>query len=616
MTIANPLVTDLTALLDSDAVVADAAALHAYGQDFLENRGTPGVVVRPQRSEDVAAVLHYAAERGIAVVPRAAGTNVAAAFLPSPERIMLDLRAMNRILSVDPERRLATVEPGVLNGDLNARVATHGLFYPPDPASFAISTIGGNIATNAGGPHCLKYGVTVHHVESVTCVLAGGDLLHLTTADRGPDLLGVMIGSEGTLGIVTEATVRLQPRPAVTRTLLAVFDRTEDAVEAVSATIAAGLVPAAIEYFDRTMAEIVEAYQPSGYPTDAEALLVIDCDGTADEVAHDLPRVEAILRRSAREVRRADDEATRNALWQGRLLAAVALTAGGRRVYFGDITVPRECLPAINRTIQDAAARHGLTIVNVGHIGDGNFHPTVILRPDDPAHLAAAKAADDEIVTAALDLGGTITGEHGVGSAKRHQMHRRFTPTEIAAMRAVKHAFDPTGILNPGILLPDLIAGEPPLTHFSESMQAAVNATRAGKPGAGSSSKVAIIEGSSGAGPDDGIALDPANLTVTAPASTSLRSLAEVLASHGLRTSLSTSDTTLAATIADPPDRAATRNLLLAARTHLEGSRKARFGSNAVKDVAGYDLKHLFIGSHGVFGHVDEVTLRVTPDRR
>jgi glycolate oxidase len=611
MTIANPLVTDLTALLGSDTVLADAAALPAYGQDFLENRGTPGVVVRPQRAETVAAVLRYAAERGIAVVPRAAGTNVAAAFLPSSERIMLDLRPLNRILGVDPEHRLATVEPGVLNGDLNNRVAAHGLFYPPDPASFAISTIGGNIATNAGGPHCLKYGVTVHHVEAVTSVLAGGDLLRLSATGPGPDLLGVMIGSEGTLGIVTEATVRLQPRPAVTRTLLAVFDRTEDAVEAVSATIAAGLVPAAIEYFDRRMAEIVEAYQPSGYPTDADALLLMDCDGTADEVAHDLPRVEAILRRSAREVRRADDEATRSALWQGRLLAAVALTSGGRRVYFGDITVSRECLPAINRAIEDAAARHGLTIVNVGHIGDGNFHPTVILRPDDPAQLAAAKAADDEIVSAALELGGTITGEHGVGSAKRHQMHRRFTPAEIAAMRAVKRAFDPAGILNPGILLPDPLVDEPTLPDFTDTMQMMVTAVRTRLRGPAIANDTRPREPRH----DAPITLDAANLTVTLPADATLGSLRAALAAGGFCTPLAPSDETIANAIGGESHRAAVRDALLAVRAALPDGPSVRFGSSAVKDVAGYDLKHLFIGSHGAFGWIDEVTLRITPVR-
>ena len=450
MALVAALTDDLRRLLSPDALVTDPEELPAYGQDFLANRGTPGVVVRAARMEDVDATLRYAAERTIPVVPRAAGTNVAAAYLPTPERIMLDLRALNRVIELDTERRLAVVQPGVLNGDLNARLAPLGLCFSPDPASAVISTIGCNIATNAGGPHCLKYGVTVHHIEGVTCALPGGDLLRLRADDRGPDLLGLFIGSEGTLGVVTEATVRLRPLPAVTRTLLAVFDRAEDAVEAVSATIAAGLVPAAMEYFDRTMATIVEAYAPSGYPTDADALLLVDCDGSADEVARELPRVEAVLRRTAREVRRADDDATRAALWRGRLLAAPALTSGERQVYFGDITVPREHLPAIGRAIEQIAARYGLVIVNVGHIGDGNVHPTSVFDANDPAQRAAAYAADNEIVERALALGGTLTGEHGVGSAKRHQMRRRFTQAEAAAMRAVKRAFDPAGILNPG----------------------------------------------------------------------------------------------------------------------------------------------------------------------
>jgi glycolate oxidase len=282
----------------SGSLVTDPDLLPGFGEDFLENRGTPAVVVRPAHAEDVSATLRYAAERGIALVPRAAGTNVAAAFLPTPERIMLDLRGLNRILVVDHQARRAVVQPGVINGDLNAHLATHGLFYAPDPASAAISSIGGNLATNAGGIHCLKYGVTVHHVQAATWVLPDGHTLSFDAADAGPDLPGVLIGSEGTLGIVTEATVRLTPIPAVTRTLLAVFDRTEDAVEAVSATIAAGLVPAAMEYWERAVTEIIEAYEPTGYPTDAAAILLVDLDGDLETVADELRRVAAILGRT------------------------------------------------------------------------------------------------------------------------------------------------------------------------------------------------------------------------------------------------------------------------------------------------------------------------------
>ncbi|MGH2597755.1 MAG: FAD-linked oxidase C-terminal domain-containing protein, partial [Dehalococcoidia bacterium] len=321
-----------------------------------------------------------------------------------------------------------------------------------------------------------------------------------------------------------------------------------------------------------------------------------------------------VLRRTAREVRRADDDATRDALWRGRLLAAPALTSGGRTVYFGDVTVPREHLPALGRTVREVAARYGLVIVNVGHIGDGNVHPTVIYDPIDPAQYAAARAADDEIVSAALALGGTLTGEHGVGSAKRHQMTKRFSPAEIAAMRAVKRAFDPAGILNPGILLPDPSPEEPLLPRFSATVQASVDAARAGRPGSDGTAASLHYVG------DTNVVLDAANLTVTAQPSVSLDVLADELASHGFQTTLPSSDATLEYAIVQAPARAAIRDALLAVRARVAEVNAAapatydvRFGSNAVKDVAGYDLKRLFIGSRGVLGQVEEAILRVTP---
>lgn len=613
MSLPPSLLRDLQARLSPDAVLTDPHALPAYGRDFWEVRGVPGVVVRAARAEDVAATLRLAAAAGVPVVPRAAGTNVGVGFVPTPGCIMLDLRPMDGVIAIDAERRRATVQPGLLNGDLQARLAPLGLCWSPDPASAQISTVGGNIVENAGGPHALKYGNTAHHVQAVTCVLPGGDLLRLTADDTGPDLLGVLIGSEGTLAIVTEATLSLRPLPAVTRTLLAIFDRAEDAVEAVSATIAAGLVPAAMEFFDRTMAEIVEAYEPSGYPTDAEALLLVDLDGSAEEVAADLPRVEAILRRTAREVRRADDDATRDALWRGRLLAAVALTAGGRTVYFGDVTVPREHLPALARTVREVAVRRGLTIVNVGHIGDGNVHPTVLYDAADPAAYAAARAADDEILEAALALGGTLTGEHGVGAAKRGQMPKRFRPPEIAAMWAVKRAFDPAGLLNPGILLPDPAPEEPPLPRFAAAITAAVAGRRAGQAWA-----MLPTSAEGGLGEGAGIAIDAENLTVTAPAATPRGALRTALTGRGLRCSLAEGDDALslgAAVAERAADRTAARDSLLAARVRLADGEPARFGSNAVKDVAGYDLKRLFIGSGPAFGVLEEMILRVVPIR-
>ena len=424
---------ELRSVLPPAALVTDPTELPAYGRDFWTLRGVPGAVVRATSAEDVAATLRFAQRHGIPVAPRAAGTNVSAGFLPAPEGIVLDLRPLDRVVSIDAERREAVVQAGVLNGDLQTQLAPLGLVFSPDPASRPLATIGGNIAENAGGPHCLKYGVTVHHVHAVGCVLPGGAVLQLDAADRGPDLLGLVIGSEGTLAVVTEARVRLRPLPAVTRTLLAIFDRAEDAAEAVSATIAAGIIPAAMEFFDREATRFFEAYAPSGYPTDAEALLLIDVDGTAGEVARDLAELAALLRRRAREIRRADDDATRAALWRGRLLGAQALVASGRGYFICDTTVPRERIPAMQRAVRDIAARRALQIVTLGHAGDGNIHPVILYDRDDPAQVAAMHAADDDVTAAALALGGTLTGEHGVGSEKTRQMRQRFSPAELAA---------------------------------------------------------------------------------------------------------------------------------------------------------------------------------------
>ncbi|HEX3723543.1 MAG TPA: FAD-binding protein, partial [Nitrolancea sp.] len=252
MGISGALIRDLTALVSHGAVVGDSAELTEFGRDFWAQRGVPGVVVRARGTEDVVATLRFAARHGIPVVPRGAGTNISAGFLPTPERIMLDLRSMNRVLEIDPERRSSLVEPGLLNGDLQTELAPFGLCFSPDPASAPLSSIGGNIAENSGGPHCLKYGVTVHHVAGVECVLAGGDLLSLNADDRGADLLGVVIGSEGTLGVVTQARLRLRPLPERTSTLLAVFDEMAATTDAVSEIINSGIIPAALELMDRT----------------------------------------------------------------------------------------------------------------------------------------------------------------------------------------------------------------------------------------------------------------------------------------------------------------------------------------------------------------------------
>lgn len=612
LTISTALTNDLRMLVSPDALVTDTSALPAYGHDYWTLRGVPGVVVRAVRAEDVRATLRFAAERGISVVPRAAGTNVSAGFLPTPERIMLDLRPMNRIMSVDTERRSAVVQPGVINGDLNKQLAPLGFCFSPDPASAPISSIGGNIAENAGGPHCLKYGVTVHHINAVECALVGGDVIRLAADDTGPDLLGLLIGSEGTLGIVTEATVALRSLPAVTWTLLAVFDNAEDAAAAVSATIAAGIIPAAMELFDGAAVAIFDAYAPSGYPTDAEALLLIDLDGSADEVARDMAALEPILEHGAREVHRADDDVARAALWRGRLQGAQAIAASGRGFFICDTTVPRERIPAMQRAVVAIGQRHGLKMLTLGHAGDGNIHPVILYDRSDPAQVAAMEAADDDVVATALALGGTITGEHGIGSEKRRQMRQRFSPTEIAAMRAVKTAFDPHGLLNPGILLPDPAPDEPALPHFAATLHDVLTARRTGR--VWHPTETALPSPASGDGAE-AIAVDAENLTVTVDGQAGLDALHATLASQRFRCGLPNGDRIVATVISGDTDRAAVRDALLAVQTMLRDGLPARFGSNAVKDVAGYDMKRLFIGSGTTFGTLDAVTLRILPTR-
>jgi glycolate oxidase len=610
MHLPTALVADLRRVLTPGTVVTEPEDLLVSGQDFRGQRGLPDVVVRPRDATDVVATLRYAADHGVPVIPRAAGTNFAASFVPTPEQILLDLRAMHRVLRVDPERGEVVVQPGVINGDLNAQLAPLGLCYSPDPASSPISSIGGNIATNAGGPHCLKYGVTFHHVTALECVLTGGDTLRLRADDAGPDLLGVVIGSEGTLAIVTEATLRLRPLPEETRTLLAVFADAAAAAQAVFTILAMGVVPAALEYSDAVAIAMFDHFAPSGYPADAGALLLIDLDGTAEEVASDLPVVEAVLQQASRDVRRADDASTRAELWRGRLHAAHAIVATGQQSVTCDTTVPPSRIPALQQAITAIAARHHVTIPTFGHAGDGNLHPVILFDGDDPAQRAAAAQVHEDLTAAALDLGGTITGEHGVGSEKRHSMAQRFRPAEIAAMRAVKAAFDPPGLLNPGIVLPPPSPAEPTVPQFAAAVRAAVDAPRHEQIWTTSTQPMARSGG------ETAIVVDADNRTVTVGAATPLAVLHDTLEGHDLCSPLPRGADTVGALVGGRASaRAAVRETLLGVRAQLPDGPEVHFGGSLLKDVAGYDLKRLYTGSAMMFGTLQEVTLQVRVQR-
>jgi glycolate oxidase len=610
MNLSTALVADLRQVLAPGTVVTEPEDLLVSGQDFRGQRGLLDVVVRPRDTTEVVATLRYAADHDVPVIPRAAGTNFAASFLPNPEQILLDLRTMRRIVRVDPEHREAVVQSGVINGDLNAQLTPLGLWYSPDPASRSISSIGGNIATNAGGPHCLKYGVTFHHVSALECVLMGGDTLRLRADDAGPDLLGVVIGSEGTLTIVTEATLRLRHLPEETRTLLAVFEDAAAAAEAVFTILATGVVPAALEYADAAAIAMFDHYAPSGYPADAGALLLVDLDGTAEEVASDLSVVEAVLQQVTRDVRRADDASTRAELWRGRLHAAHAIVATGQHYAACDTTVSPSRIPALQQAITTIAQHHQLVIPTLGHAGDGNLHPIILFDGNDPAQRMAAEQVHQELTVAALELGGTITGEHGVGSEKRHSMAQRFSPAEIAAMRAVKAAFDPTGLLNPGIVLPPSSSTEPPVPPFAAAVQTAVDARRHDQIWATATQPMTPSVG------ETAIAVDADNRTVTVSAATPLAALHDTLDQHDLYSPLPRGAGTVGALVGGGDTaRGAVRGTLLGLRAQLPDGPGVHFGGSLLKDVAGYDLKRLYTGGAMMFGTLQEVTLQVRVQR-
>jgi glycolate oxidase len=606
------------ALARPDAVVTDAATMTAEGHDYWGFGGTPGLLLRPHTREEVAAVVHIAAEHRIPLVTRGGGSNCAAAMMPNAHCVLVDLSTMNRVLEIDPAARTARVQPGVINADLQQQLAAHGLCFSPDPVSAHLATVGGNIVENAGGPHALKYGVTYNHVLAVQAVLSDGTVIEMTAADDGPDLLGVLIGSEGTLGIVTEATVALRPIQPVTRSLMGSFATAREAAETVAAITATGTVPAAVEWLDHTGIAGLQQFTDTGYPTDAAAILLIDIDGTAEQVERDTEIVEDVLRRNAVEVQRADDDAARAKLWYGRLHAPDMVVRSGKGFFIGDVTVPRNRVPDMQEAIQTAAARHtdGLLFIMVGgHAGDGDLHPTTFFDRDNPKAASALEAANNEIVDAALGMGGTITGEHGIGTEKRQFMTKRFTPVEIAAQRAIKRVFDPAALLNPGIMLPDPSPDEPNVGAFETALRGALEHHRT----ATAVPATPVAPATSIGGKQ--ITVNTANLSLVVGARVILDDLSRHLCDHGVSCKAIPSEATkrtigeLIAT-ATGSERLAVRHSLLGLEVVLpDGQALARFGGENMKDVAGYDTKRLFIGSHNAFGTISTAIFKIAVDR-
>ncbi|HEY3766199.1 MAG TPA: FAD-linked oxidase C-terminal domain-containing protein [Gaiellales bacterium] len=458
------LVAELERAVGADAVISEASQMRTYECDGLTgHRAMPEAVVLPRTTEQVQAAVRVCHARGIPFVARGAGTGLSGGAVPVAEGIVIGLARMNRILEVDVPNRRARVQPGVANLDVTSAVAAHGLYYAPDPSSQQVCTIGGNVAENSGGAHCLKYGFTTNHVLELEIVLADGELVRIDRAG-GLDLLGGFVGSEGTLGIATEIVVTLLPRPQRVETLLAAFETTDAAGEVVSAIIAAGIVPAAIEMMDALTIRAAEAAVGAGLPLDAGAVLIVELDGPAAEVEVTLARVlECCALGLATEVRVAATQAERAAFWRGRKAAFAAMGRISPDYYVQDGVVPRTRLPETLRRIRALSESHGLEVGNVFHAGDGNLHPLVLYDGAVAGQAERAEELAGAILQACVDAGGSLTGEHGIGLDKACHMPLMYSPDDLATMLRLRTAFDPDGLCNPGKAFPTpRLCGEVP----------------------------------------------------------------------------------------------------------------------------------------------------------
>jgi glycolate oxidase subunit GlcD len=454
------LVEALRGIVGPTACLSRPEELFVYEADGLTvHAARPGAVVLPSDAEQVAAVVRACRAHGVPFVPRGAGTGLSGGAVALEGGVVIECARMNRILAVAPEDRFAVVQPGVVNAELSRAVARHGLFYAPDPSSQAACTIGGNVAENSGGPHTLKYGTTTQHVLALELVLPDGERVRLgspTGFASGYDLVGAVVGSEGTLGIVTEVTVRLSPFPERVETLLAVFPDVVSACRTVGRIIRDGLVPAALEIVDRrTIAAVEASVYAAGLPLDAGAVLLVELDGPASAVARQVERVRGLAAGTgASRVEVARDEGERQRFWRARKGAFGAMGRLAPDLYVHDAVVPRAKLPEILERVCAIGDRHRLRLSNVFHAGDGNLHPNISFDRRDPEELARVMRAGEEILRACVEAGGVISGEHGIGTEKREYMRLVFSDEDLEAMLRLRLAFDPDRVCNPGKIFP------------------------------------------------------------------------------------------------------------------------------------------------------------------
>jgi glycolate oxidase len=444
-----------------DGVIDEPMVLKAYESDGLTAyRQPPMLAVLPETTAQVAAILRYCQAEGVKVVPRGSGTSLSGGALPLADAVLLGMARFNRVLEIDYDERLAVVQPGVTNLAVTHAVEGEGFYYAPDPSSQIACSIGGNVAENSGGVHCLKYGLTTHNVLGVELVTMEGEIVRLGGRHLDPcglDLLGLVVGSEGLLGVVTEVTVRILPKPQTAKALLLGFPTVEGGGACVAGVIAAGIIPAGMEMMDRPAIHAAEAFVRVGYPLDVEALLIVELDGPAAECDHLATEVETIAKANgAVSCRVSTSEAERLAFWAGRKAAFPAVGRIAPDFYCMDGTIPRRRLPDVLTRISELAEKHGLGVANVFHAGDGNLHPLILYDANQPGQLERAEAFGEDILTLCVEVGGVLTGEHGVGVEKRDLMPLMFNDTDLAHQQRVKCVFDPDLLLNPGKVFPTL----------------------------------------------------------------------------------------------------------------------------------------------------------------
>jgi len=625
-------VTDLGSLRAAygGELLTGEADLAAYSVDAAPPIGRlPRAAALVRSVDEVRRIVGWCAAKKVPFVARGAGTNLSGGCVPVRGGVVLSLARLDRILEVDTENEIAVVEPGVINIRLQEALAKVGRFYAPDPASYRICTLGGNVAENAGGPRCLRYGVTTDHVRALEAVMPDGSMARFSTEDAGPEIMSLLIGSEGTLGVVTKIWVDIVPLPETISTLLAAFPSLEAAMACVAETIASGILPRALEAMDRETLRTIEAAFPSGYP-DAEALLLIEVEGSPHSVETQLERIRTLCARNGcADARLALDDSERDKLWEGRRSAYASMARKSTSISVEDGAVPRDKLPEALKRVREAAGRHGIKPALLFHAGDGNLHPNIAYDSRDPEQTARVKAAGQEMMKAYVEMGGTVSGEHGIGVEKLGAMCWQFTPESLDLMRRVKTAMDPDAIANPGKLIPekrDRPCARPP-GRLSEAARSLVDRVRE-KAG---SAETIWLRGTGTKLPKDqapgnevemltarplaGILdLDRGNYTATVEAGISPQELKGRLEPEGFYVPVPLLPGTLGGMLASKPWPGLRRGILGMKLLLSDGS-ITEFGGKSVKNVAGYDLPRLLLGSWGTLAIILEVTLKLSPVR-